>query len=608
VTNPSDCGRYGAIQSCMAKAGKNQKGKSAVCKTAFEPCSGGVESEPHRQGRRLILKFIGDPPELDRIEFRWSQVSQTLYWQRGDSTNPMSGSRVPPALALVFLGYVSTKEKVGPLFFCGARNDSFAASLGDAISDKTARLHELLIERQDQRAVVSRVKQIFDGDNVNGKAARDRRIFVKPESLPADCIEIYWEALGPERIIDVEHLRDLAQRVQQSLRIPGEPVPAGAKSPPEIPATKDNGSASEETGTPKKGPLEKAGAVGNEKIIKTPVATTGTAPAPGGEAKVPFVGTTKLPAGILDKLPSEDYRVRLMTETFRRQFDIKPNLEKPTPSTTSPMSASEREQHEIKRMSDLFLKAEKGIRWVDLRDVPGRELKPYLWASLPKAHTLENCPAAIKDWPGTDSGPSGSIDLLESLARRLLWEDIWTLVEIFTDHPSGKNNLPDWTKRKIAEAFSQDDELIRELSGKVALSTIEQVQSWLVHCSDFFPSCATEDIFWHLVSRAFLQPAMPKLEIGACRVQPQMPKLEILPLMLQLLNSVPKSRRDQAVSVVASFYLRNGARELRWIAEHEGRFVVLEFVELMRDAGLPPAAWPEWLKALLASLGSLAGG
>jgi hypothetical protein len=53
---------------------KNQKAKKAVPLTASELCSG--ESEPSRQGRKLLLKFIGgDHPELDRIEFQWSHVN-----------------------------------------------------------------------------------------------------------------------------------------------------------------------------------------------------------------------------------------------------------------------------------------------------------------------------------------------------------------------------------------------------------------------------------------------------------------------------------------------------------------------------------------------------
>ena len=210
----------------MASSESNQKAKQSGAISALELCSGGIESEPWRLGRRLVLKFIGgNHPEVDRIQCRWSESSQTVYWQQGDSKNPMSWTKVPQALALIFLDYLSVKEDVGPTFFCGARNGSLAASLGDAISQKGGRLHELLMEWLPKGIPTSRVAQVFDGRNIHGKEEGERRIFVRDDFLPADCIEVYWGAHSPGRITDVKILGELARRIRKSLGIPVEAAP-----------------------------------------------------------------------------------------------------------------------------------------------------------------------------------------------------------------------------------------------------------------------------------------------------------------------------------------------------------------------------------------------
>jgi hypothetical protein len=213
-------------------------------KTAQEAVVGasveGVESPARQDGRRLILKFIGgDHPELDRIECRWSEKSQSAHWQQGDTENQLHWREVAQALSLVFLDYLAAGEgTVGPLFFCGARNGSLAASLGDAISDNSARLHLLLMQRLESRPPVSRVKQVFGGVNIHGKDKENdqRRIFVRPESLPSDCIEVYWTLHSPGRITDRAVFRELARRIRKSLGLPVEhELSAGEGSPAKTP-------------------------------------------------------------------------------------------------------------------------------------------------------------------------------------------------------------------------------------------------------------------------------------------------------------------------------------------------------------------------------------
>jgi hypothetical protein len=189
-----------------------------------------VVSDPRRQGRRLLLKFIGgEHPELDRIEFQWSKESKLTYWQQGDGQqkNPMSWTKVPQALALIFLDYLAVygKETLGPVFFCDAENGGLATSLGNAIGNKDGKLYELLAEQLPKSFPQARVRHVFGGKNIYGKEEGERRIAVRPEHLPPDCIEVFWKAYAPDQITNPEVFRLLAERIRKSLGIEASPRP-----------------------------------------------------------------------------------------------------------------------------------------------------------------------------------------------------------------------------------------------------------------------------------------------------------------------------------------------------------------------------------------------
>jgi hypothetical protein len=195
---------------------------------------------PSQNGRRLILKFIGsNKPELDRIEFRWSQTSDSFYWQQGDPQEkfPMSWTKIPQALSLIFLDYLIAGETIGPIHFTETNGGDLPTALGNAITDRFGKLHELFAERPPKEKPISRVKQIFGGKNIHGKEDGDRRIFIQSDNLPADCIEVYWpfrsrESLTAHRDI----LQDLARCIRESLGIKLPPEP-NEPAPPPIPKT-----------------------------------------------------------------------------------------------------------------------------------------------------------------------------------------------------------------------------------------------------------------------------------------------------------------------------------------------------------------------------------
>jgi hypothetical protein len=230
--------------------------------SATELCSGAVESESREQGRRLLLKFIGKKnPELDRVEFQWNKESECFYWQQGDppEKNPMSWTPVPQALALVFLDYLGnfSLTAVGPTFFTESNSGGLCVSLGNAISDLDGKLHELFAEKLPKGKRVSRVKQVFSGKNVHGREKGERRIFVRCDNMPPDCIEVYAESCGPGRITDQSVIRGLARQVRMSLGVPVEPeLPAGEGIVPKTPEAVPSASKDQQKTPEQKTPAE----------------------------------------------------------------------------------------------------------------------------------------------------------------------------------------------------------------------------------------------------------------------------------------------------------------------------------------------------------------
>lgn len=202
----------------------NAKRISKPKKTSFAEETSGhkkpAPSDARKYGRRLILKFRGaDKPELDRIEFQTNLSSPAEHWQQGGGPNNFTYSKVPQALAVVFLEYLCAlgKGRVGPVFLSGPQKGSLAASLGDAIYQTEHRIHSLFAEMLSSGQAVSRVRQVFGGKNVHGKDEGERRIHVRSEFLPPDCLEVYWDFCGDLVINRLDDLDLLCARVKSAL-------------------------------------------------------------------------------------------------------------------------------------------------------------------------------------------------------------------------------------------------------------------------------------------------------------------------------------------------------------------------------------------------------
>lgn len=212
---------------------------------AFELVSG--ISAAKQSGRRLLLKFLGpNKPELDRIEFWWTTPGYCFYWQVGASENEMSWSKVPQALAIIFSDYVISDSAHRPILFTDSNGGEFAGALGNEISESAKSIHRLFAERLLDGTILSRVRNIFGGKNFRGKDEGERRIFIEPDNLPPDCIEVYWPVYGQAQITDVEILRELNCKLRTSLglaysgravvensgvKVPTQPNPAEPSQP-----------------------------------------------------------------------------------------------------------------------------------------------------------------------------------------------------------------------------------------------------------------------------------------------------------------------------------------------------------------------------------------
>jgi len=156
---------------------------------------------------------------MDRIEFRFSESTKPVFWQRGDPNHSFFWTEVPQAIALLFLDYGCWElpQSTDPFFFSGAKKDSLAASLGDALHQPKHRIQELFVDTSSGGGTVGCWRKIFGGDNVHGKSPRDRRISVRSDFLPQDCLEFFWDSRGPLQMPG--DLRGLAQRIRKSLEL-----------------------------------------------------------------------------------------------------------------------------------------------------------------------------------------------------------------------------------------------------------------------------------------------------------------------------------------------------------------------------------------------------
>jgi hypothetical protein len=183
-------------------------------------------SEVWHYGRRLKLEFAGeDVPVLHRIEFKPRKDADPDFREQ-DSKKDFSWSDVPKGISIVILKYLlwAKQGRKGSVYLTGKHRDSLAASLGDAITNETGFV-EVFGEVLPSGITMPRVKQIFVGENMHGKARdnRDRRIRVRESYLPPDCVSVYWDARGAKALSEQKDFQLLLEKLSKAAGIPAEP-------------------------------------------------------------------------------------------------------------------------------------------------------------------------------------------------------------------------------------------------------------------------------------------------------------------------------------------------------------------------------------------------
>jgi hypothetical protein len=167
------------------------------------------------QGRVLRLEFVGSPPELLSLSFRYSSSSEQAVLRRGKPG--LQWGHVAKAFSSCILNYLisDSKEDEGTTqkgtkmrvhVFSGGEN-SYAASLGNAINDNDGWLARTLV-RKKGAIRPSVIHSIFvRGANKSGKNKNlPRQIAIDTAFLPRASIQVTWQ----------ETPQDYAQHVAQA--------------------------------------------------------------------------------------------------------------------------------------------------------------------------------------------------------------------------------------------------------------------------------------------------------------------------------------------------------------------------------------------------------
>lgn len=203
---------------------KARKRSDSSAVSAKELFSGVPPSEARQQGRRLILKFLSkEKPELDRIEFcaQGYPNGKYEYLQKANDTDPTRSIRaaaVTKAMPVFFLDYLCARMQTPPkACHLEGGSGSLAASLGHALSDADGSWRNLFSEHLPNGGIANRVGSLFGGTNFHGKGAGQRVVFVQPDYLPPDCIEVYWRG---KLVAEAEELRELTGLFRKAWKLP----------------------------------------------------------------------------------------------------------------------------------------------------------------------------------------------------------------------------------------------------------------------------------------------------------------------------------------------------------------------------------------------------
>jgi len=211
----------------MGKDGKKPKVAATGNKPDLEPHG---DSRQRQLGRRLVLSFVGaERPELEKIEFRYAATSKAASFDRKLDPH-FSWTAVPQALSLLCLDYFchSLRTPRERFVFRGEKDGSPAASLGNAKYVSSGFIHDLFVNHPVGGMKTECFDEIIKGRNIAGKEKGDRSLTIDSEFLPVDCVEVYWDIIGPKPLPDADDVKRLADQIRISLKLPIPPEAKGS--------------------------------------------------------------------------------------------------------------------------------------------------------------------------------------------------------------------------------------------------------------------------------------------------------------------------------------------------------------------------------------------
>jgi tetratricopeptide (TPR) repeat protein len=188
-------------------------------------------SQAKQDGRYLQLKFKGDTPTLDRVEFRFCSSWKPSYFQRGDEKSPLNWPDVESAFSLCFLGYVGWQltQKPGPfLFGTELTHAGFAKQLSGAIYQTGHKIHELFYgenpkSQTNDPIVTHLVFPAIPGVSKSGRSkTKPLNIPVSERFLPVDCVQVFWDCRGTDALQKLDDFQALVRGIRQSLGLTTE--------------------------------------------------------------------------------------------------------------------------------------------------------------------------------------------------------------------------------------------------------------------------------------------------------------------------------------------------------------------------------------------------
>lgn len=173
------------------------------------------------------------------FEFRGRKSAKASYWQTGIPGHSFSWEEGAQAISLLFLGYLRwfLQGNTEQFWFIGTAKGSPAATLGDAFYQSKHSFHDLFVDHSDPNSPQKCFTLIVGGMNLGGKSKnpnQPRSVTISSDLLPADCVDVHWDAIGPDALTRVEDVQELEQKILKYFGVVDETIPQSDSPSPAV--------------------------------------------------------------------------------------------------------------------------------------------------------------------------------------------------------------------------------------------------------------------------------------------------------------------------------------------------------------------------------------